>query len=100
MCRTTPSMTSALQTVQSMLLRAVIWLKYGDTSATACETRCNAAAACVGFVHVADVNCCSLKSKLEGQSGNPRTVAHVRTGKSWLTAVKKSLFVLRRLVAR
>ncbi|GAQ91121.1 hypothetical protein KFL_007300070 [Klebsormidium nitens] len=55
-------------------------LAYGDTSPTACETRCNAADACVGFVHVADVNCCFLKSKLEGQNANPSCVTHLKTG--------------------
>ncbi|GAQ91122.1 hypothetical protein KFL_007300075 [Klebsormidium nitens] len=49
-------------------------------SPTACEARCNAAAGCAGFVHVADVNCCFLKGKLEAQSANTACVTHLKTG--------------------
>lgn len=56
------------------------YLAYSDTSPTDCETRCDAAAGCAGFVHVADNNCCFLKGNVDSPSANSRTIAHLKTG--------------------
>ncbi|GAQ90482.1 hypothetical protein KFL_006450030 [Klebsormidium nitens] len=54
-------------------------IAYGE-NATSCEARCNAAAACAGYVHYADLNCCYIKSKLVNPTANARTVTHLKTG--------------------
>ncbi|GAQ91120.1 hypothetical protein KFL_007300060 [Klebsormidium nitens] len=56
------------------------YLTYSNTDAPACETRCDAAAGCAGFVHVADVNCCFLKGRMDSPTANTRTIAHLKTG--------------------
>lgn len=62
-----------------MNAQACGYLAYSDTSAADCETRCNAADACAGFVQVNDVPCCFLKSKLVNQNANSRTVTHLKS---------------------
>lgn len=57
------------------------WLIAIERRRLSCKTRCSDAAACAGSVHVADVDCCFIKGKLEGQKANARTVAHLKTGK-------------------
>ncbi|GAQ84286.1 hypothetical protein KFL_001830140 [Klebsormidium nitens] len=53
-------------------------IAYGE-DATACEARCNATAACAGFIHWARNNCCFLKTQLVNPTVFLELVAHVKS---------------------